>query len=189
MTLRRAWGAQRSRRDLSRGHWLGPWLAAVVMLVAGVLTVLGQSVIRPMEARLSAAVIGLTDISGSRSIGNVVLFRLHGDLTGLEIGPGCSAALLVTPFFLLSAGLVLSRRTSVQRGLATLGALVVSLFVLNQLRLLVVAFSLRLWGLEQGFEISHVVLGTVLSTLGVLAGLILYIRTALRSRVPAVVRG
>lgn len=187
--MRRAWGAQRSSRSPARGHWLGPWLAAVVMLVAGVLTVLGQSVIRPMEARLSAAVIGLTEVPRIRSLGNVVILPLDGDLVGMEIGPGCSTALLVTPFFLLGAGLVLSRRTSVQRGLATLGALVLSLFVLNQVRLLVIAVSMRLWGLEQGFEISHVVFGTVLSTLGVLAGLILYIRTALRSRVPAVVRG
>lgn len=189
MTIRRAWGAQRSRRDPPRGPWLGPWLAAVVMLVAGVLMVLTQSVTRPMEARLSAALIGFTEVARSRSIGNVVILPLDGDLVGMEIGPGCSTALLVTPFFLLGAGLVLSRRTSVQRGLTTLGALVLSLFVLNLLRLLVIAVSMRLWGLEQGFEVSHVVLGTVLSTLGVVAGLILYIRTALHSRAPAVVRG
>ena len=159
------------------------------MVLGAVLLVLAQAAIRPLEARISALVIDISQVAPARSLGSAVLFPLGSRYVGFNINAGCTAALLVTPFFLLAAGLVLSRRTSVTRGLTTLATVVLALFVANQARLLVVALSMRLWGFETGYEVSHVFLGTVVSTLGVLGGVLLYVRIIVHSRSPADVRG
>jgi len=149
------------------------------MIAGAVLLVLTQSAVRPVEARISAAVVGTTQVADARSLGTAVVFPLRGAFVGYSLSEGCTAALLVSPFCLLAAGLVAARRTSVQRGISTLGGLALSLFAVNQLRLLVVALSMRWWGFRQGYEISHVLLGTIVSTLGVLLGLLLFVRFAL----------
>jgi len=158
------------------------WVAALAIVAAAVVMVLGQADIRLVEARVSAAVIAATRVAQARSIGSSVVFPLRKGFVGFTITLGCTAALLVIPFFALTSGLIVARRTSVQRGLATLAILVASLFAVNQARLLVIALSMRIWGFQRGFEISHVLLGTVVSTLGVLGGLLLYLWVLLRTR-------
>lgn len=171
------------------GHKFWPWAVGAAMAMGAVLTVVGQSAIRLVEARISAAIIGASQVAPAQSIGPSVVFPLRGAFVGFTLSVGCTAALLVTPFFLLAGALVVTRRTSVQRGLVTLGVLIVSLFAVNQLRLLVVALSMRVWGFELGYEISHVLLGSIVSTLGVLAGVLLYVRTVFRSRAATELRG
>lgn len=46
---------------------------------------------------------------------------------------------------------------------------------MNQARLFVVAASMRVWGFRSGYERSHIFLGTILSTIGALAGLVLFV--------------
>jgi hypothetical protein len=49
------------------------------------------------------------------------------------------------------------------------------IFLVNQLRLLVIAGSMLAWGFRTGYERSHVFLGTVLSTVGVIIGVIIFV--------------
>ncbi len=167
-----------------RKHQAWRWAAAVAIVIGGVVMMVSQADIRLAEARVSAGVIDFTRVAQAQSIGNSVVFPLRNAFVGFTITLGCTAALLVIPFFVLTSGLIMARRTSIQRGLATLGLLVVALFAVNQARLLVIALSMRIWGFERGFEISHVLLGTVVSTLGVLGGLLLYLWVLLWTRTP-----
>ncbi len=172
----------RARFDSFREHQAWRWAAAAAIVIAAVVMMVSQADIRLAEARVSAGVIDVTRVAQAQSIGNSVVFPLRNAFVGFTITLGCTAALLVIPFFMLTSGLIVARRTSIHRGVATLGILVVALFVVNQARLLVIALSMRIWGFQRGFEISHVLLGTVVSTLGVLGGLLLYLWALLRSR-------
>ena len=49
------------------------------------------------------------------------------------------------------------------------------IFVVNQLRLLVIAGSMLAGASRSGYERSHVFLGTVLSTVGVIVGVIIFV--------------
>jgi hypothetical protein len=59
------------------------------------------------------------------------------------------------------------------------------IFTVNQLRFAVIAWSMRTWGFVDGYERSHIFLGTLVSTLGVLAGLLLLLRQVTHERRPA----
>ena len=98
----------------------------------------------------------------------------------------CTAALLMVPFFLITGGTLLLRRVEMARALTALAVTCGIIFVVNQLRLVVIAGSMVLWGFKTGYERSHILLGTALSTIGVIAGIILFARllvvTPARSR-------
>jgi len=80
------------------------------------------------------------------------------------------------PFALLTALLLLAGRVQPGRAGATVALFAVVLILVNQLRLLVIILSVRGWGFETGFARSHVLLGTVVSTVGVVGGLLLFLR-------------
>lgn len=159
-------------------------LAALVVALAVALFV-GQASVREGEAWVAVVLLTAARIVGAQTFGSNVLFSLDGAFVGVNITAACSAALLISPFFLLAAGLLLSRRTSVGGGLRTLGLVATWLFVMNQVRIVLVVLSMRLWGFERGYELTHIALGSVLSTFAVFGGVALFVRAVSRSRVPA----
>lgn len=159
------------------------------MAAGAVVLVLEQTAVRPLEASLAARVIDIIRVAPAHTLDTVILFPTHGRFVGLTLNASCSIALLISPFCLLAGGLVLSRRTSPPRGLATLGLLVLWLLVVNQARIVIIVLSMRLWGLERGYELSHVVFGTVVSTLGVLGGLVIFVRSMATAPRPLDLRG
>lgn len=50
-----------------------------------------------------------------------------------------------------------------------------TLFAVNQIRLLIVSASMRAWGFETGYERSHILLGTLASTIGVILGVFFFL--------------
>ncbi len=76
------------------------------------------------------------------------------------------------------------RRVCIRTGLTSHAAITVVLFTVNQARLFVVVASMRAWGFRAGYERSHVFLGTILSTLGVVVGLLLFARLVVKQERP-----
>lgn len=157
----------------ARRAWF-PLGVGIALMAAGVALAVSQGGIRVLEAQLSAA---LGSILGqhTQAVGDSVIFPLGNRFVGWNITLACTAALLVAPFFLLAAGLVASGRLGIRRAVLTLSAVTVLIFAANQLRLLVITVSMRQWGFVTGYERSHVLLGTVVSTLGLVIGLLVFI--------------
>lgn len=186
---RRRWPAQRrtfgvdafSPRTLR-------WVLAGLATAVAVLLFLGQGTVRIVEAHVAVALLAIAQVAGTQAFGTDVLFRMHGAFVGVNITTSCSAALLLSPFFLLAGGLFVSRRTSVGSGLRTLGMVALWLFAMNQARILLIVLSMRAWGFERGYELSHIAFGSVISTLGVLGGVALFVRSVSRAPTPVDVR-
>jgi exosortase/archaeosortase family protein len=136
--------------------------------------------VRRFETTLSAAFVRLTGGHGVTTLGNNVEFFAKGHFVGFTLDAGCSAAFLLAPFLVLGAALLATGRFPVRRGLISLAVALVAVFLANQARLLVIAIAIRSWGLSQGYDRSHVFLGTIVSTLGVLGGLLLFFVLATR---------
>jgi hypothetical protein len=69
-----------------------------------------------------------------------------------------------------SGAVALVPRIPLIRALATLGVVMAIVFAVNQMRLTVIASSLDFLGYSRGYSITHVFLGTVISTLGIVGG-------------------
>jgi hypothetical protein len=160
---------------LRRGDAVRALLVALVVVGAGVELILGQHAIRSVEASVAAALAATLGVVPAHSLGTAVVFPLDQRFVGFSLTAGCTASLLAAPFCLIAAGLVATRRISVARGLFTLGLVSAVLFAVNQLRLLVIAASMRLWGFTTGYNRSHVLLGSLVSSIGLVIGLLLFV--------------
>ncbi|HVE26038.1 MAG TPA: hypothetical protein VNC22_11560 [Sporichthya sp.] len=134
-----------------------------------------QSLVRGFEARSGADVARGLGLVPARAVGSAVVFPLRGRFVGYTVTEGCTVAFLIAPFFVIAALLIASRRTPPRRGLGGLAVLTAVFFTVNQLRLFVVAASMQAWGFRPGYERSHVFLGTMLSTVGTVLGLLLFV--------------
>jgi len=147
----------------------------LLLLAAGVAVLTEQALVRGLEARSAAHLAHLVGLVPARSIGSSVVFPLGDRFVGYTVTEGCTVAFLVAPFCLIAAVLVASRHTAPRRGLRALAVVTIVLFMANQARLFVIAASMRALGFESGYELSHVFLGTVLTTLGAVIGLLLFV--------------
>jgi len=162
--------AARARARTTTASALG-----LLLLVAGVVVLTQQALVRGLEARSAARLAHLVGLVPARSIGSSVIFPIRGRFVGYTVSEGCTVAFLVAPFFLIAAVLIASGHTAPRRGLRALALVTIVLFAANQARLFVIAASMRALGYESGYELSHVFLGTVLTTLGAVIGLLIFV--------------
>lgn len=146
-----------------------------IALVIGVGLLFGQGRFRVSEARFTAFAMRLVHMRPAVSLGDNVVFPLHGRWVGFSLSVACTAALLLVPFFVIAGLLLVARRVESRRAVVALAVTTAVIFLVNQLRLLVIAGSMLAWGFTTGYERSHVFLGTVLSTLGVIGGVIIFV--------------
>lgn len=161
---------------------LAPHRVVALMAAAAAVGVLVfDRVVRRVEAETSAAVVAVVGLDAG-SIGTSVVFLLDGRPVGYALTAGCSVAFILAPLYAVVAGLSLTTRLTAGRGLATLVVLTALLFSVNQARFAVIGWAMRHWGFERGYERSHVFLGTMVSTIGVVAGLLIVVMMMSRSR-------
>lgn len=150
-------------------------LAAVILVGAGVM-IWGSRVLRSGELAIAGVVMSLG--AGHTVVyqpGRIVFFETDGARTvGLQITASCTAIFLMVPFVVLAAFMVLLPRTRIDRVLLgmVVGGLVV--FWLNQLRLLIIAWATRLFGVGEGFDWAHIMAGAIVTTLSMLIALFLF---------------
>lgn len=151
-------------------------LVAAATVAFAAAAVIGQAQVRKAEAIGSASLLNLLRIAPAESIGTAVTFPARGRYVGFTVAPGCTAALLVVPFLLFAGVLLVAGRVQPGRAISTVSVFAAVVVIVNQLRLLVIAVSMRAWGYPDGFDRSHVLLGSVVSTIGVTGGLLLFLR-------------
>ena len=149
-------------------------LAATSVVAAAVAIVVLQRDVRELEAATSSALVSSIGLDGGR-IGTAVMFQLEGRWVGYALSAGCSVAYILAPLYLVIAGLLGAARLTVRRGLGCFVLLTALLFTVNQARFAVIGLSMRQWGFETGYERSHIFLGTFISTIGVVFGLLIVV--------------
>jgi len=140
--------------------------------------------IRHLEAALSAVLARAVGIDDARVVGSSVLFAVDGVTTGYSITLGCTVAFLVFPFTAATAGLLAIRRVPVARSLASLLSAVGIVVAFNQVRLVTIASAMEVWGPDEGYARTHVLVGTVISTTGVVLAGTAYLAVLLRGTFP-----
>lgn len=159
-------------------------VAAVIVAGAGLALVLTESHVRLFEAQAAAGIMRLTDVGQAHAVGSAVIFPNGQRWIGYTIAASCTAALLIAPFFLIAAGLLATGRVKLRTGLLALIAVIVIVGLVNQVRLLVIGSSMRIWGLQTGYSRSHILAGGVVSTFGIIIGIAVFLALMLHERRP-----
>ena len=148
------------------------------ILGAALYVLLYQNSFRDLEALMAQSWLS-TLIEGSVGrIGNLIYFSWpDGPAIGLRIGPECTVALLIAPFFVVVATLVSVTRFRVGKTLLGLAIGSAMLLVVNQIRIALIAVSIQQWGMT-GYDVSHRFIGTVVGLAGFTAALLVMVKIA-----------
>lgn len=140
------------------------------MLAAGSLGAVALSLVlfqyqfRHLEAEAAASVYrSFTPVLAAPSA-PVLWFGLGtNNAYGLDIAPDCSSALLVAPLCVLGMMLLIPRKLAVRRVIKGIAVAATVLVTGNLLRIGVIAMAVRVGGLGTGYQVGHLVLGSLVS--------------------------
>jgi exosortase/archaeosortase family protein len=158
------------RAERTTTHVTTARLTAVGLIGALVASIVLIRPIRLAEAMVSAGLLRLMG-TGADRFGTAVLVETDAGRAGFTIATGCSTTLLAAPFLAVGALTLGTGRVRPARGLIALAWALVGISLLNQLRFAIVGGAIHLFGFERGYGQSHVLIGTLVSTTGLVVGL------------------
>ena len=144
---------------------------AVLAVLAALLLVF-QYQVRHLEAAATAAIYGVITPTLAAPGAPIVWFGLGtpGGF-GLVITPDCSSALLIEPLCVLGMGLAIPRRLALRRVCLGLTAAAALLVTGNMARIGLIAGMVHLYGIGTGYQLGHLVLGSLVSIAGIAASM------------------
>ncbi|WP_194822411.1 hypothetical protein [Micromonospora sp. S-DT3-3-22] len=169
--------------------WTQALLGAVCAVAIGVILFRSWHDVAVVEAWLNAHLVSAVGLADTTSVGAAVTFPLDKQWVGFLVSTGCSVSMLLIPPFVLASLLVGFRRLTLSRAAITVALAVAMLVTVNQLRLAAVVAAMQMWGFEVGYQRSHVLIGSVISTLGLIAVAIIFLLVVGRSHRPGRQRG
>jgi exosortase/archaeosortase family protein len=179
--------AQRgSRRGLgARGEQLllGLMMAAGSAALSAIV-LKEATAVRDFEAWLSGRVVPLLTGINAGSYGHspVIWFAFRPDrYLGLSITPDCTVDALIVPFTVVTAW-VIWRQVRLMRPLLALALAVGLLFVMNQVRLLLIVALTVHFGYKNGFYWGHTLIGSLITVFGVVLIFVAYALIAVRRK-------
>jgi hypothetical protein len=128
-----------------------------------------------IEAWLNGTLMDALGLTGARAVGAAVIFPLNNYYVGFLITPGCSIVYPAIAPLVAVMAMVAARRIGLVRGLMVGTAAIALLVTVNQIRLAAVVASIQAWGFELGYQRSHVLLGSTVSTLGMIGVAMLFV--------------
>ncbi len=153
---------------------------ALRVVAAGILCGIALSLMiyqyqfRHLEAVVAARVYRLFTPVLAASRAPILWFGLGtGAAYGLDITPDCSSALLIVPLCGLGMLLLIPRRLPVTRIAKALIVAGVVMVAGNLLRIGIIAVAVRLGGLGAGYQLGHLILGSIVSIIGIAVALTL----------------
>lgn len=152
---------------------------ALVLLVTAIVLVVEGRAVRSVEAWVQALLLNGVGMN-AQAMGQAVIFPLDGRWVGVGFSLGCSVAPLTALFLSGSAVAAWVRPLRLRSVLIGVGALVLVFVLANQIRIATIVAMMRIMGFDRGYEVSHIFLGSAISTLGFVAAVIVFVRLVLR---------
>ena len=166
-----------------------PWAIALGLAVAALLFVVGDVVVRVVEANLGVRLATLLVPGvGPVRLSDGTQFTLWAGTArqhAFDVQAVCSIGPYVAAVLLVAAGLVLFPGRLTTRKIGRCTALAVGLlFAANILRLVVIIASVRLVGVQDGLTIGHHLIGTLMMLAAFVSVAVMFVRL-LRQAAPA----
>ncbi len=152
--------------------------AAAIALVYAV-ALLNEERLRGIETCLTAALVRAAGQSDAQCFDQTVTFWLDGRFVGYTITVGCTAVMLLFPFFAVAGLLALVRRAPLRHTLLALVCAAALVFSVNQIRMVLIWAGMKSLGFERGFEVTHILIGTAVSTVGLVISALLALKILL----------
>jgi exosortase/archaeosortase family protein len=139
-------------------------IAIALLALIAISLLVFQYQFRHLEAAAAAQVYDLVTPTLAASRAPIIWFGLgSASAFGLVITPDCSSALLIAPLCGLGILLMIPRRLPVRRVAKALTVAAAVMVAGNLLRIGVIALAIRVGGMGTGYQVGHLVLGSLVS--------------------------
>jgi hypothetical protein len=153
--------------------WPGRTAGIAALAVTAVTLLVFEYQFRHIEAVAAAAMISVLTPTLAATKAPIIWFGLgQPQAFGLVITPDCSSALLLVPLCLLGIGLMIPRRLHAGRVASGLGGAAVMLVGGNLARIGIIALAIRMAGLGLGYQVGHLIAGSLVSIVCIAASLV-----------------
>ncbi|MFE6848833.1 hypothetical protein [Streptomyces sp. NPDC057686] len=154
------------KHSLPLGRLLVRRILGLSLFLCGITLLYEQEAVRECEAWIAKSIVNVGSFVFAPAVAKGSTVYLHMGPTavqGFTITPECTSAFLIAPLLLI-AGVMLTTlaRASMLRLICAVLAAAALLFIVNQTRVLMIAEFVRRWGVNDGYPLSHRVLGSVL---------------------------
>ncbi|MFE4198062.1 archaeosortase/exosortase family protein [Paenarthrobacter sp. NPDC056912] len=140
------------------------WSVALLLVGALVCIFSDEAAFRTTEAHVLATWLNPLISGGVTHATTYFLVYLPGsELIAFNITMECTALLLLAPLAIVSALMLMFTRIGLVRVLAALAISGSLTFLINQLRLALIAWTTQTWGMDFGYEIGHRFIGSVIA--------------------------
>lgn len=161
----------------------------IALLAAAVLLILGHLVVQQVEA-WAGALFAESLLSTRTYIpdGSASLFIGIGTLEvrGVTVTAECTAAFLLAASFVVGGLSMFVGRPRIARILLAVGLSAAAMFLVNQVRILMIVAAVQAWGFEgDAFEVVHRYVGPLLTLVALGVGGVAFAWAMRLSRVPA----
>jgi exosortase/archaeosortase family protein len=157
--------ARREDRTASRFSRAAGVILASALVTALVVGLVHNVLIRRAEAFVAASLLDLTPIEALARDTFYLMWLTPSRLTGFDVTLECTVLVVLAPLVIFQAVLLAVGRLSPGRGIL---ALLVGMLIcvgMNQVRFVLIGVASYYWGMDTGFALTHVYVGTLL-TLG-----------------------
>jgi len=159
------------------------WPLGILLVAIGGGVLIAETSFRGAEAwGASAFARGVFSVP-STAYPSVAIYEglnLHDGILAIRITLECTAAIAVAALCFFGAGALFIRnvQTLAVVGASTLSVLVMLLF--NELRLAFLAAAFHWWGLKHGFEVAHIFYGSIISVVGMVLAVVVFVVVLVR---------
>jgi hypothetical protein len=168
--VHRAEGRRRARPRPVSWRARGAIIALLGLTAAALLVF--EYPFRHLEARAAADLLGVLTPALVATKAPIIWFGLgRPGAFGLEITPDCSSGLLLVPLCVLGMGLLVPRRLHTGRVATGLSGAAAMLVAGNMARIAIIAAAIRIAGLGPGYQVGHLIVGSVVSIVCIAASL------------------
>ncbi|WP_270366822.1 hypothetical protein [Microbacterium algeriense] len=168
--------APRARRRPSAVDTALRVLIGLALVAVAVLLVVFEERVRIVEAGVASAWLSPLVPGGVRPYLNYFILEVEpGRTVAFMVTNECTIAFLTAPLLALSGVILAMKRVSWGRVLRALILSVVVIFLTNQVRLGVIALGSHALGFDVGYELTHRLIGSVLSIIGFSAAYLVFV--------------
>lgn len=181
-------GARPRYRTQTPQHRIARVVAALVgvgMIAGGVLLMVYNVQVASVDTVVSSWLTQFVGIGGVLALpeSQVLLWQIGTpDTFGLHVSAECTSAFLVGPGAILGGLLLVTGRFGVGRVVLAFLAASVVMVAANWTRLTLIAWATANWGLANGYQWSHTVVGSLIALFGVLLGIVSAVLVLVRNR-------
>jgi exosortase/archaeosortase family protein len=159
------------------------WLAAGLLVGAGMCMIVLAKWWRGLEASLSAHAIHL--VTGQTAVANpgrhlLILYKSNSVQSTFILTSECSVAYLLSALLIGAAPLMLLKKLPAGRTAIAISASAAILVLVNVARLTAIGATVSEWGRDPGLTIAHTYLGSLLTVVGTCAAGVTFAAVMLR---------